>query len=154
MQTARIVFKKMSENAKVPCASRNGDVGLDIFALEDVTLQSHTVVPVKTGVQLADVNFTSPIFIKIEGRSGLAKKGIVPVGGIVDATYRGEIVVMLASLGSHGTPYEEYHIKAGDKIAQLVVYSVCTQGVNLEVLEGTEVTETVRGDQGFGSSGV
>lgn len=153
MQTARIMFKKMSAEAQIPCAARDGDIGLDVFALQDTYLETGKVVPVKTGIQLADANFTSPVFIKIEGRSGLAKKGIIPVGGIIDANYRGEIIVMLAALCDFSCSGEGYKINAGERIAQLIVYPACTQGVNLEVLESSEVKDTVRGDKGFGSSG-
>jgi dUTP pyrophosphatase len=90
-------------------------------------------------------------FFKIEGRSGLASKGIFPVGGIIDPSYRGEICVLLFNSTESSCSFN-----SGDRVAQLVCYH------SLAPLEGSQVTfeivddvvSTDRGDKGFGSSGV
>lgn len=158
----RIKFKKMSETAKIPSASRDGDIGFDVFCDEDFSIHHGQTIKVKTNIQLADMPTMdlerNRIFFKIEGRSGLSLKGIFPIGGIIDPTYRGEIGVVL-TCNNHrpadnklGWEDIGYKFQKGDRIAQLVVYKVGTAG---EVImeETTKTTETNRGDNGFGSSG-
>lgn len=146
-----IKWKLLTPTAKLPAASRPGDIGFDICSDQEFTLKIGETVKLSTGVQLADMSGKSYDghchFIKVEGRSGLASKGIFPVGGIVDPTYRGEVFVALTNNGWH-----PHVIKVGDKIAQLVVYKVSVAG-EVNMTEGDEVTETVRGANGFGSSG-
>lgn len=83
-------------------------------------------------------------FGKVYGRSGLAKNGIISVGGVIDENYRWAINVGL--LNTSMLPVE---IKEGDRIAQYAIHKVeeCKRD------EVEELSETVRGDQGFGSSG-
>lgn len=154
----RIKFKKMSETAKVPSAMKRGDIGFDLYCDEDFELRSGCTKKVKTNIQLADMPLTdlerNPIFMKIEGRSGLSAEGIFPIGGIIDPTYRGEIGVVLTMNGHQSDIIggDRRAFKKGDRVAQLVVYKVGTAG---EVLmeESDKVTDTVRGGSGFGSSG-
>jgi len=146
-----IKFKRMNDNAKVPHAVRDGDIGFDVYCSENVTIPAGTVKKMATGIQLADMpimdNDRNRIFMKIEGRSGLASKGVFPVGGIIDPNYRGEIGVTLINMGS-----EDAVFSVGDRIAQLVVYKVSTAG-EVVMAESDKVTETNRGSAGFGSSG-
>jgi len=87
--------------------------------------------------------------MKVEGRSGLSVKGVFPVGGIIDPTYRGEIGIVLANVSG-----KDYKIAQGDRIAQLVVYVVNTS-FSLNMVEVDAITPNYeRGEQGFGSSGV
>lgn len=93
----------------------------------------------------------SSVFLKVEGRGGLASKGIFPVGGIIDSNYRGEIIVLLCNVND-----EPYSLKAGDRCAQLVIYKVMAESFSNEVhFQQVEKVETVteRNAQGFGSSG-
>ena len=146
-----IKFKRMNDNAKIPHAVRDGDIGFDIYCSENVTISSGSVKKMATAIQLADMpimdNDRNRIFMKIEGRSGLASKGVFPVGGIIDPNYRGEIGVTLVNMGS-----EDAVFGVGDRIAQLVVYKVSTAG-EVVMAESDKVTETNRGSAGFGSSG-
>lgn len=87
-------------------------------------------------------------FIKVEGRSGLALRGIFPVGGIIDPGYRGEIKIIL-----HNSSPNAYTVLMGDRIAQLIVYSAYCEGAIAELPEGVEATKTERGESGFGSTG-
>lgn len=150
-RTLDIKWKLLTDTAKLPAASRPGDIGFDVCSDEDFVLQPGETLKVTTGVQLADMptmdNDRNRIFLKVEGRSGLSAKGIFPIGGIVDPTYRGEVFVVLTNNGDF-----MHEVKQGDKIAQFVVYKVATAGE--VVMASTEaVTETVRGNAGFGSSG-
>lgn len=156
----RIKFKKMSDTATLPSAIRDGDIGFDIFCDEAFSIRSGMTVKVKTNVQLADMPTMdcdrNRIFMKIEGRSGLSAKGIFPTGGIIDPTYRGEIGVVLNCLNftsTDNTPGTYHRFSKGDRIAQLVIYKVATMG-EVVIEESDKVTESNRGQNGFGSSGL
>lgn len=147
-----IKFVKLVPEAVVPHHSRQGDVGFDVYATETTTLIARETYPVSTGLQLAYMDPTDPegndIFLKVEGRSGLAAKGIFPVGGIIDPTYRGECKVILHNSMDHG-----YTVHKGDKIAQLIIYKTAASTKNVHIEETSTVEETIRGTNGFGSSG-
>lgn len=144
-----IKWKLMSPLAKMPRAMREGDVGFDITSIENYVLEPGKTIKVSTGVQIADyVDPSMSSFVKIEGRGGLASKGIFPIGGIVDPNYRGEVIVALTNNGS-----ETFSIAPGDRIAQLIVYNVYSNNVGVVMSLSDDVTDTVRGSDGFGSSG-
>lgn len=150
----RVKFLKMTPTATLPSASRPGDIGFDLYCDEDFTMGPGQTRLVSTGIKLADMptmdKDRNRIFLKIEGRSGLALRGIFPSGGIIDPTYRGEIGVVLNKMFHPTALLSDF--KKGDRIAQLVVYKVATAGeVTME--ETDQVTESVRGSGGFGSSG-
>ena len=159
----RAMFKKLDENAKLPTKAHDDDVGYDLYAVEDAVLEPQRVTKVRTGIaycgldELHNKQLLTAVFPKIEGRSGLASRGIFPVGGIVDPGYRGEVSVMLAnfqwpwSSEDDGTGYRAknvYQIKAGDRIAQIVFYTTAQPEVDVGELKGSS-----RGDAGFGSTG-
>ena len=153
-----IKFKLTHSDAILPKAAKEGDIGFDLYAVEDFYLFPQTTGVIKTGLTLAGFSDAphASWFMKVEGRSGLASKGIFPVGGIIDPSYRGEIGVILFNSNPNPTNPNcvptPYKITKGDRIAQLVLYSVISGG---EVLfkQTEEIEETQRGDSGFGSSG-
>ena len=113
------------------------DAGWDLVAAHDAVVTNEGVTVIET-TSRGDI--PAGMFGKIEGRSGLATKhGIFTLGGVVDAFYDGVIKVALSKVGS-----EPYAVKAGDRIAQLVV-------MNLANYEPG--TQSDRGEKGFGSSG-
>ncbi len=145
-----IQWKLTMPGAKLPEAKRPGDVGFDVYSAEKKTIRAGETVLVKTGLQLASMSKWCGdynIFLKVEGRSGMALQGVFPVGGIIDPTYRGEIGIVLCNSSA-----KTYEIEQGDRIAQLVVYTII---VSPEVVmsETSEVESTVRNEAGFGSSG-
>lgn len=146
-----IKWKKLTDTARLPFASRKGDIGFDVCSDQSFVLEPRTTMKISTGIKLADMptedKDRNKIFIKVEGRSGLSAKGIFPVGGIVDPTYRGEVFIVLTNNGM-----EPGVFGVGDKIAQLVVYKVATAG-EVEMETSEVVTQTNRNDAGFGSSG-
>lgn len=148
----KIKFKLTHPNAVLPKAIREGDIGFDIYAAEDTAIYPSSTKIVKTGLVLADCDMQAPNmnswFMKVEGRSGMAVKGVFPVGGIIDPTYRGEIGVILFNSSNE----EKYLIKQGDRVAQLVLYNVVS-GNSVVFSEATEINETNRGASGYGSSG-
>jgi len=141
----------MTETATLPKAITRGDIGFDICANESLEIFYGQTKKVSTGLQLADMPTTIngvSVFMKVEGRSGLASKGIFPIGGIIDPSYRGEIGIVL-----HNSAEEPFKINVGDRIAQIIVYNICAANeVSFE--ETTEVTSTDRGSAGFGSTGL
>lgn len=128
-----------------PTRAYRDDAGLDLYAAEDVTLDPGESHPVPTGTRLAlpagTVGLVCP-------RSGLAAhRGVTVLNspGIVDAGYRGEVLVNLVN---HGTI--PVTIFAGGRIAQLVIVPIVhTDPVAVESLDGTD-----RGDRGHGSTGM
>ncbi len=164
MSSILVKFMKLSPDAVTP-KSNVGDVGFDITSIEDVIILPGNVARIKTGIALADsvkhfsvyeygagYNSSTAIpFFKIEGRSGLASLGVFPVGGIIDPTYRGEIQVLLFN-----STHNQFVIKKGMRIAQLVCYLTLSNTEGLVVMfdEVANTVNTVRGDKGFGSSGV
>lgn len=157
-------IKKLNENAKIPAPS-DGNVGYDISSIEDILIQPGQIAKIKTGLSFVDnigcggtsvknnehySDFPLVPFFKIEGRSGLASKGLFPVGGIIDPSYRGEICVLL-----YNSCQSVYQISIGDRIAQLVCYHTISPhiGSSIEFLETDEISFTQRGEKGFGSSG-
>jgi dUTP pyrophosphatase len=162
-----IKFKKVHPEAKLPTKGKPGDAAYDLYCVEDVSLFPGETKKVRTGLQLADMSLEDGndlLFLQIEGRSGIASNGVYPLGGIVDAIYRGEIQVIL----HNGNPltYEwdpntdkwsvscedkrHLYFKSGDRIAQMIIRRTPKDVV---IEETEEVTETSRGASGFGSTG-
>jgi len=143
-----------SEDAKLPL-QEEGNVGFDVSSVDTGTIVPGGVGKFQTGLRLADDiysdNLTTVAFMKIEGRSGLAARGVFPVGGIIDPSYRGDITVML-----HNSTKEPFVVNEGDRIAQLICYTTIANNnfhkVRFVVAE--QATTTNRGEQGFGSTGM
>lgn len=144
-----IKFKKIHPEAKLPTKANSGDAAYDLYCVEQVILHEGSVEKVRTGLQLADMTAEDGedlLFLQIEGRSGLASKGIFPLGGIIDGSYRGEIMVLLYNSSDQNKFYNP-----GDRIAQMILRRT-PKNVSLE--ETNEISETSRGSAGFGSTGV
>lgn len=139
----RLAIKKLSPKAVLPTRAHHDDAGLDIYASEACELQSGERLAVGSGIALA---IPSGFVGLVWDKSGLAAKaGLKTMGGVIDASYRGELKVIIANQGS-----EVYRIEEGAKIAQLLI-----QKVELpEVVEVADLDATVRGEGGFGSTGV
>ena len=171
MDKVKLGFKKLDPRAQLPKYAHEGDAGMDVFALDGVDLPLHIPTMVHTGIA---AEIPEGYEIQVRPRSGLACKGVTVWNspGTVDSKYRGEICVILMYLhneveedtfqmrdprtgnmveASRGKrPKTRYEVKAGDKIAQLVLAPV-TFADPYEV-EG-ELSETDRGTGGFGSTG-
>lgn len=118
--------------------------GYDLTAANDYTLGSGDRARISTGLHLS---LPARWFGRIEGRSGLAfNHGIYTFGGIIDSDYRGEIKVLLANTDKNNA----FHIKKGDRIAQLVVMPHW----NGIFEKRAQLSPTARGEAGFGSTGV
>ena len=142
----KLNFKKLDPRASTPTYGTDFSAGADLRAVLDapITLYPQSSVMIHTGISVAiPEGYVGLVY----ARSGLAcKKGIAPANkvGVIDADYRGEIMVCLFNHGDNS-----YTISDGDKIAQMVV----TPFVQCEYEETDELDATARGNGGFGSTG-
>ena len=141
-----IRIKKLSEKATIPTYGSEFSAGADLYALVEgtLTIKPHETVLVHTGLSMEiPEGFGGFIF----ARSGLAsKKGLAPANkvGVVDADYRGEIMVAL-----HNHSELPVEISDGERIAQIVFLPF----LSAKFIESETLSETVRGKGGFGSTG-
>ncbi len=130
----------------LPRYAHPGDAGLDLYAAQDVILAPFERHLMPTGIAVAIPEGYAGF---VQPRSGLAiKQGLSLVNspGLIDSHYRGEIRVILINLDPD-TPVD---VKRGDKIAQLVIQPVA----RVELSEVDALSQTTRGEGGFGSTGV
>ena len=135
--------KRFDKSLPLPGYAKPGDSGLDLRAAEDTTVPAGKTVKVRLGVavEIVDPGYEA----QIRPRSGLASEGIVVQFGTVDSGYRGELKAVVTNLTK-----QEVTIGKGFKIAQLVIAPVC----RVTVVDADTLSETVRGSDGFGSTGV
>lgn len=133
--------KRLSPDAALPTVAHPGeDIGYDLYSVEDLTIQAGGAAGVHTGIA---IEFDPPAGGIVKTRSGLAKKRLLCNAGVIDAGYRGEVIVLMENLGD-----QPYSISKGDKIAQLLEHPYLAG----EVAE-SELSDALRGNKGFGSSG-
>lgn len=139
-----VYLQLLSDDAKRPTRGSVCAAGLDLYSIVDATLDPGQRQRIPTGVAVA----IQPGYCgQVCPRSGLADKNGVTVlnaPGIVDSDYRGEVGVLLINHGQ--APYD---IKAGDRIAQLVILQVAMPNL----IEVDHLPNSARGDNGFGSTG-
>lgn len=136
---------KLKDEAQVPSQAHEGDAGLDLYACEAAHLGPGERWSVGTGIAVEIPEGHGGLVLP---RSGLARDhGIALVNspGLIDAGYRGEVRVLLLNTD----PAETFRIAPGDRIAQLVIAPIAIA----EPVEVESLTESARGDGGFGSSG-
>lgn len=138
--------KRLTETAMLPVKNQDGDMGYDIFSDEDITLTTNNKDKISTGIAIELPKGYGAFLV---GRSGLTSKTLLRINlGVIDNGYRGELHIMndIIYKGSN----ETVRIEKGDKIAQLIVLPI----FDGDVVEVDDVSETSRGDKGFGSSGI
>ncbi len=141
------VFTKLTEGASLPEYKTEGSAGADLKAFLDETIilkpLERRLIPTGLAVELPQ-----GFELQVRPRSGLALKYGVTVlntPGTVDSDYRGELSVLLVNFGS-----EDFKIQNGDRIAQAVISSV----VQADFIEKNELSKTLRGAGGYGSTGI
>jgi dUTP pyrophosphatase len=139
--------KLLDPAARAPVVAHPGeDLGYDLFALEGAALAPHATVRVRTGiaVEARHRETGAPLGLLVRDRSSMAAKGIATTAGVIDAGYRGEILILMTNLGD--APLE---LKAGEKIAQMIPVPVLTGTVETVL----NLEDSARAEKGFGSSG-
>ena len=141
----KLEIKRLDPGLELPAYAHPGDAGLDLFAAEDCTLSPGERAAVPTGIAIGIPTGYAGF---VHARSGRALKeglALVNAPGLIDSGYRGEIKVIVVNLDRSS----DVDIKRGDKIAQLVLQPVVTP----EIEEVEQLTESARGEGGFGSTG-
>lgn len=138
----KVKVKKLSEDAVIPTYATSKDACCDLYANEDVIVEPCSVAKISTGIACEP---PEGFMLRILQRSGLASKGILPVGGVIDESYRGDITVALYN--STNNPFE---VHKGDRIAQMEI----RRYQQIDFNEVKVLSDSDRGNKGFGSSGV
>jgi dUTP pyrophosphatase len=139
--------KLLGVGARLPVVAHPGeDLGYDLFALEGAVLDPHATARIRTGiaVEARHPETGTPLGLLVRDRSSMAARGVATTGGVIDAGYRGEILVLMTNLGVSAV-----ELKAGEKIAQMIPVPVLT-GLVQEV---DTLEDSARAEKGFGSSG-
>jgi dUTP pyrophosphatase len=142
----KILIKRLSKEVSLPKYETSGSSGMDLAAYinNNVNLEPWKSEIIPTGIS---VTIPEGFEIQIRPRSGLAAKNKISVlntPGTIDADYRGEIKVILINLSD-----KTFVIEKGFRIAQMVVCPI----IQAKLEEVDELNETIRGEDGFGSTG-
>lgn len=140
-------IKKLKENAQIPQRATNGSAGMDLYACiaESVTLAPGQLTVIPTGIAIELPDNTCAAFLY--ARSGLGVKHGICLSngvGVIDSDYRGEVCVGLCNVSD-----KPYVIEPFERVAQMVIAPVLTP----DITEVDELSDTARGEGGFGSSG-
>lgn len=136
--------KLLTESAKLPIYATENSAGLDLFSDEETILEPGEIKAIRTGIA---IEIPEGYEGQIRPRSGLALKGITVANapGTIDSDYRGEVKVILINLSK-----ERFKIEKGMRIAQLVI----SKYEKVQVKKVEKLSETKRGEGGFGSTGL
>ncbi|CAK1545684.1 unnamed protein product [Leptosia nina] len=135
-------FTRLSENAFPPVKGSEKAAGYDLKSAYDYIVPARGKELVKTDLQ---IELPSECYGRVAPRSGLAVKNFIDVGaGVIDEDYRGNVGVVLFNHSD-----QDFIVKKGDRIAQLI----CERVYYPKLVEVSNLTETIRGDGGFGSTG-
>jgi dUTP pyrophosphatase len=137
----KIKIKKLKENAKLPTYAHPGDVGMDLYSMETVTIKPMEHYRFWHGFAM---EFPEGYAAIVKDKSSISKAGLHQMGGVFDAGYRGEYNTHLVNLSN-----EPYTIEEGDKVSQLIIYPV----VIAELEETDTLSDSSRGEGMFGSTG-
>ena len=140
-----VQIKLLDEDLPMPRYQHEGDAGLDLPSRVDYVLEPGERAMIPTGIAVAIPRGYAGFVLP---RSGLASRhGIALVNspGLVDSGYRGEMAIIMINTDKH----EPFHIKRGDRIAQLVIQRV----VEATTVQVGDLDATSRGEGGFGSTG-
>lgn len=140
---SKLLIKRLSEYATLPSKGSKLSAGYDLYSAYDYVIKAKGKEMIKTDLQMA---LPAGCYGRVAPRSGLAWKNFIDVGaGVIDEDYRGPINVILFNFSD-----QDFEIKRGDRIAQLI----CEKIEQTEVCETSDLDDTERGSNGFGSTGV
>ena len=137
----KLKIKLIHADAKIPFKADDGCAGYDVFSTESIQIYPRTRKLISTGLS---TEFSNRYYLRIAPRSGLSVKGIDIGAGVIDSSYRGEIKVVMINNSEI-----LYSVEKGTKIAQLIMES-CE---NVEIEISDSLSNSSRGDGGFGSTG-
>ncbi|MHA1214151.1 MAG: dUTP diphosphatase [Candidatus Hodarchaeales archaeon] len=137
----KIKIKKLNREARIPTKHNENDAGFDLYSIDNTVLEPNKTKIIHTGISM---EIEQGFYGLIKSRSSLALKGIFTTGGVIDAGYRGEIMVILNNFSS-----TEYVIANGDRVAQIIFQKV----YRCSMIENEELDSTNDRGGGFGSSG-
>ena len=143
--TLEIKIKKINSEATLPSYVHEGDAGMDLFSCENYILDSGERKVFGVGLKF---EIPEGYEMQLRPKSGLALEhgiSILNTPGTIDSCYRGEVGVILINQGNG-----DYGIKKGEKIAQAVINKVET----VKIIEVEELSDSSRGEGGFGSTGL
>lgn len=144
MGNINVRVKKLQPQAKIPSYAHPHDAGMDMYSCERVCVKKGERGMIHTGIAMEiPAGYVGLCWDK----SGLAtKKGIKVFAGVIDAGYRGEIVLSVANFGQDDVLFE-----VGDKVLQMLIQPV--EQAFLEDIGDGEFEQSSRGNSGFGSTG-
>ena len=134
--------KRLSSKATLPRRMRDGDAGFDLYSVETVFIEPGEIVTIPTGIAVELPPNTCMI---LKDRSGLALKGLHILAGVIDENYRGEIKVVMVNLSKN-----RITLSRGTRVTQALILPYLSP----EIVEVDTLSDTERGDKGFGSSGL
>ncbi len=141
-KTIPIKVQKLNPAAQLPAQGSEFSAGADLHCIEDFILEPGDRCLVSTGLA---IEIPAGHYGRVAPRSGLAvKHGIDTLAGVIDADYRGELRVLLINLGQAPVAFQ-----AGDRIAQLII----ELAAHCEYKWTEDLSDTARGEGGFGSTG-
>ena len=145
-ESLEVMVARTDDGARLPTRGSEYAAGWDLYALEEYEVPFRKSVKLRTGLRVAiPVGYEG----QVRARSSLGSKGLIlPHSiGTIDADYRGELFVLMTWIGEG----ESYRVKAGERIAQLLISPI--PEVSFKEVSIEQLGDTKRGDGGFGSTG-
>ena len=145
-ESLEVMVARTEDDARLPTRGSEYAAGWDLYALEESVVPFRKSVKLRTGLRVAiPVGYEG----QVRARSSLGSKGLIlPHSiGTIDADYRGELFVLMTWIGEG----ETYTVKAGERIAQLLISPI--PEVSFKEVSIVQLGDTKRGDGGFGSTG-
>ena len=145
-ESLEVMVARTDDGARLPTRGSEYAAGWDLYALEEYVVPFRKSVKLRTGLRVAiPVGYEG----QLRARSSLGSKGLIlPHSiGTIDADYRGELFVLMTWIGEG----ESYRVKAGERIAQLLISPI--PEVSFKEVSIEQLGDTKRGDGGFGSTG-
>jgi len=136
-------YKLIHSDAKVPTQSRDTDAAYDVYTIDAALIEPGTMVNLHTGIRLA---CPDGWYYTTEGRSGLNSKFITPLRGVIDASFNGELRIILCNFSK--VPYQ---VSKGDRVAQIIAHEM--NKVTFKQVEEFSPEYDMRGIKGWGSTG-
>ena len=135
-------IKKLDSEAKIPTKGNPGDAGIDFYTLEEVVFLPGAQQRIRTGIAL---EIPSGYVGLVWDKSSISfNNNLKTVGGVIDSGFRGEFIIGMVNLSS-----ETRTIAKGQKIAQMIIQKF----EDCDIVQVEQLSDTVRGEDGFGSTG-